>query len=371
MAFLFGHSASWWAAGNTVLFPIILLGGLLVTQKLQRWDTVGIFCITAFLSIFVTTPSPTFALFEQIFIHSSLLFLGFIMLTEPITSPSTRGLRILYAVVVGILFAPAIHIGSVYSAPELALVIGNLLFAFIRPRKRILLTLTEVGQTSPQTTDFVFFPSTPISYLPGQYMEWTLPHKKVDSRGNRRYFTIASAPTESTIRLGVKFIDKGSSFKQALRMLKKGDQVSALEIGGTFTLPKNKQEKLVFIAGGIGITPFRSMLHYLLDRKEKRDIMLLYSNRTQTDIIYTDIFTRAYEELGIPTRYIVTDETNLPPYIYTAITPEFIKEQVPDYTERLFYISGPQGMIDSFREILTALGVQKHRIKTDFFPGFV
>jgi len=115
----------------------------------------------------------------------------------------------------------------------------------------------------------------------------------VDSRGNRRYFTIASSPTEKELRLGVKFYPNGSSFKKALASMNEADTIIASQLSGDFIMPSNKKKKLVFIAGGIGITPFRSMIKYLIDTKQKRDIVLIYSNRTKTDVIYKNIFDSA------------------------------------------------------------------------------
>src|SRR5258708_34079548 len=113
-------------------------------------------------------------------------------------------------------------------------------------------------------------------------MEWTVGHAHSDTGGNRRYFTLASSPTEKEVHLGVRFYDPSSSFQRAVVELPAGSTIVAGQVAGEFTLPKDPQKKLVFIAGGIGITPFRSMVKYLLDRDEKRAITLFYSNRYLT-----------------------------------------------------------------------------------------
>jgi ferredoxin-NADP reductase len=89
-----------------------------------------------------------------------------------------------------------------------------------------------------------------------------------DSRGNRRYFTIASAPADDTVRLGVRLAPNGSAFKRGLAQVQPGDEIVASQLAGNFTLPRNKQRKLAVIAGGTGITPFRSMLDELLEHRE-------------------------------------------------------------------------------------------------------
>jgi glycine betaine catabolism B len=127
-------------------------------------------------------------------------------------------------------------------------------------------------------------------------------------------------------------------------------------------LPIDAQQKLAFIAGGIGITPFRSMAKNLVDRSEKRDVILLYSNRTAGDITYREVFDEAAQKIGMKTVYTLSSEEK--------ITAETIQKEIPDYKTRIFYISGTQAMTNSFKDILMSLGVPRAHIKIDFFPGF-
>ncbi len=195
----------------------------------------------------------------------------------------------------------------------------------------------------------------------------------MDSRGNRRYFTVSSSPTEKEIKLGIKFYDKASSFKQNLGEMKPGDRLMAGQLSGEFTLPGDKSKKLVFIAGGIGVTPFRSISKYLIDNKESRDAVLFFSSKTPKDIVYRDIFEEAERVSGMKTVYVVNDlagESNAN-YKVGFVSEEMIKAEIPDYKERMFYISGPRGMIVAFENTLGKMGIPKSNIKTDFFPGFV
>ncbi|TGV95790.1 FAD-dependent oxidoreductase, partial [Mesorhizobium sp. M2E.F.Ca.ET.154.01.1.1] len=114
-----------------------------------------------------------------------------------------------------------------------------------------------------------------LAFQAGQYLEWTLGLDRSDNRGNRRYFTVASSPTEQSVRLGVKFYPKSSAFKQALGTMRPGGTIHAAQLAGDFTLPSDPKIKIAFLAGGIGITPFRSMLQYLIDRNESRPIVVL------------------------------------------------------------------------------------------------
>lgn len=366
--------ATWWVGGNLILLPFVLVGGLLVVRKVQRFDLVLSFFAAALLTIFATTSGSYTEAFTQTVLHSSLFFLAFVMLTEPLTTPPTTFRRMLYGSIVGFLFAPAIHIGSYYLTPEIALLTGNVFSYLASPKGRYTLTFMGAEKTATNVYNFIFTPDRKILFRPGQYLEWTLGHRGADSRGNRRYFTIASAPTESKIYLGVKFYDPPSTFKQKLLNMNIGDNISVSHLSGSFTLPKDPQKKLVFIAGGIGVTPFRSMVRCLLDIKEKRSITMFYANKTLKDIAYKDIFDRAGSELGIRTIHVLSDEKTSPlpaGMAHGFIDAELIANMVPDYRECIFYISGPHAMVEAFKKTLVGMGVSRFKIKSDFFPGFV
>ena len=364
-----GQSATWWVAGNYALLPFVFFGGLLVVRKIQRFDLVLSFFAVALVTTALTASAgQAFTSLTQTFLHSAIFFFAFAMLTEPLTTPPDRSRRMLYGAVTGFFFAPNMHIGSYYFSPEVALLVGNLFSYVISPKGRFMLTLTRVEEAAKDTYDFVFKSDRPFyAFRPGQYVEWTLPHPYPDERGNRRYFTLASAPTRGQVRLGVKFYPKASTWKRALSEMKEGDRLSVSHLAGDFVLPKDPKEKLAFIAGGIGITPFRSMVEYLVDRNERRDITLFYANKTSADVAYGELLARA-APLGVRTIYSLSNETA--PGAVGALTPELIKQHLPDYAERTFYISGPHGMVESFTKTLRALGVSRWKIKRDFFPGF-
>ena len=156
--------------------------------------------------------------------------------------------------------------------------------------------------------------------------------------------------------------------------MKLGDTIIASQLAGDFTLPRNRKTKLAFIIGGIGVTPFRSMVKYLLDKKEMRPIVIFYSNKIEPDIVYKEIFDEAERQLGIKTIYTLTD-IQLVPLDWNEgkgyISEKMIMEAMPDYKERMFYISGPHGMVVDFKKILKEINVKNSRIRTDFFPGLV
>jgi len=374
-AFVLQQTAGWWVANNWLL-PLVLVGGLLMVRKLRRFHLVIAFLLMALvadvaLGSLQGTALPT--ILQQFVFVLPTFFFAFVMLTEPLTTPPTKNLQMVYGALVGVLFAPQWHIGNYYSLPEIALVIGNVLSYIVSPKAKWLLELKGKNQLAPTVTELVFQPDRPVNFQPGQYLEWTLPHRKPDTRGNRRYFTIASSPTEPTLRLGSKFYDRPSTFKQALQTLSPGAKVLAGQLAGDFVLPKDKSQKLVFIAGGIGITPFRSMLQFLLDKKQPRPITLFYSNRSASDVVYQEVLDQAVQQLGIKVVYTLTDP-NVPTDWHGRtglVNAAMIKQEVPDYQQSTFYLSGPHSMVTAFEQTLKQIGLPGHQIKTDFFPGFV
>ncbi len=368
-------SAFWWVGSEAMLIPVLIVG-FLILRKVQRFQMFLTFVFVALISVSIT--NYTFGIFslESIvltFVSAPIIFFGSIMLTEPLTTPPQKKLQILYAIIVGGLFGAQFSIGSAYSSPELALVLGNILSFILTPRARLVLSLKEKKDLEGGVKEFVWKGDKKLDFKPGQYLEWTLGHKSPDSRGNRRYFTIASSPTESDLKLGVKFYDNPSSFKKSMVEMQEGDGIIASQLSGNFTMPEDMGKKLVFIAGGIGVTPFRSMVKYLHDRKEKRDIVLLYSNRTPADIAYRDLFAEAEGSIGLRTIHVVNDlagKTEEKDLKSGFITADMIMKEIPDYKDRMYYISGPHGMVSAFEGSLRTLGVPKHMIKIDFFPGF-
>jgi len=365
-AFAMGQSASWWIGGNLPMMAFVILGGLLVVRKIQRFDLVFAFLGGAIVSDLITHIGyDPFTTLQQAALHTPIFFFASIMITEPLTTPATRPWRIEYGALVGLLFSPAIHFASIYSTPELALVVGNIFSYAVSPKIKQVLRLKKKTLVGENIYHFAFATETdaPLKFVPGQYLEWTLGHASADSRGNRRYFTVASSPTERDPQLGVKFYEPSSSFKKAMLALKPGAAIVAGNLAGDFTMPENPRRKLAFIAGGIGITPFRSMVKYLVDKNDRRDVVLLYSNRTQNEIAYRETFDEAREKIDMKTVYVNTSTDG-------RITPELVKKEIPDYRKRQFYISGTRAMVVDCEKILHELGVPRTHIKIDFFPGF-
>jgi ferredoxin-NADP reductase len=196
-----------------------------------------------------------------------------------------------------------------------------------------------------------------------------LPHSLADSKGVRRYFTIASAPTETQLRVAMKITEKTSSYKTALNGLDVGQALVASQLAGDFVLPKKSNMKLGFIAGGIGVTPFRSHIKYMMDSDKQHDTVLYYCVNTKDELAYEALWQEAMSRLTFVLVPVVAKEDVTAPRERGHVSAEMLKRRTPDYLGRTWYISGPPGMVNTYSTLLRELGVPRKQIKKDFFPG--
>ncbi|MGH7245976.1 MAG: RnfABCDGE type electron transport complex subunit D, partial [Candidatus Levyibacteriota bacterium] len=370
------HTATWWV-GTQAMLPFVIIGGLLVMRRIQRETMVvtflGSYVVIVAVAAFLhsgSVVSVVSSLQTGVF-HSALFFFTFVMLTEPLTSPTTKKLRRYYAMLVALLYAtPQIRFATVVT-PELALCIGNAFSYIVSPKYRFMLPLKEKIQIAANTYVFNFGKVSDFAFVPGQYMEWTLPHKNPDNRGNRRYFSLASSQSED-IQLMVRFYNPPSSYKKALLDLQPTQEIIATSLAGDFVMPKNLQKPLVFVAGGVGIAPFRSMLQSIIEKNMHVNITVLYANRTKDEIAFVDVLEKA-RVFGVNTIYTLTDKDHIPldwAGLVGYFMPDVIAKYIPDFAKRIFYISGPQPMVQGFEQTLRVLHVDRNQIITDYFPGY-
>jgi len=299
-----------------------------------------------------------------------LIFLSTIMLTEPATMPPLRGQQVIFATLIAVLYVKAWKLGPLIIYPEVALLIGNVFAYLVSPKLRLRLRLKEIQKISERVYSYSFIPDQKFNFLPGQYMEWTLAGVPYDSRGNRRTFSIASSPTEPEMRLGLKYYQPASSYKVTFNKLQPGDTIFASQLAGNFTIKGKPKRPLAFIAGGIGITPFRSMIKYLTDKGITCDVLLLYIVSDPSEFAFVNEFREAVK-VGVKTVPIVTKTGySAPGVITTKVDADVLAHLVPDYRKRLFYVSGPNAMVDATKEHLGKLGVRRSRIRTDHFSGY-
>lgn len=362
-ASLLDYIASWWV-GSMSMLPLVLIVGLLILKKVRRFGMALVFIFSFLITIFITSAGSGINysdLIYQLFTSWPIIFFATVMLTEPLTMPGSKNPQLIYSAVIGVLLGSRLHLGPFYASPELALVIGNLGSFIIQPRNKYILKLKEKIKLSPDIYEFIFTSQKKLKFNPGQYIEWTYAHEDPDTRGNRRYFTIASSPNEESIKLGIRMNNPSSSFKNALQDMQAGDEITAAQIAGDFTL--DEKMPAVFIAGGIGITPFRSMVKYLMDNNRKQDVTLIYFAKKEEDFVFKDIFEEAKGKVGLKVFYIVSDRA--------MDLEKFIKDEVPNYSSKKYYLSGPSAMVDAYKMIIKKLVPHNQKqIVTDYFPGF-
>jgi ferredoxin-NADP reductase len=207
-----------------------------------------------------------------------------------------------------------------------------------------------------------------MQYTAGQFTELTLKHPEPDERGVKRWFTLSSSPTDELVSITTRYAgdDKSSTFKKTLFALQPGDKVELADAMGDFVLPKHVQTPLIFVAGGIGITPFHSMFKWLADTGEQRDIRFLYAVNTEDDIIFQD----TYDKAGVHATIIVGNPSEAWGGLRGRLDAETILGIEKPNDDSLIYLSGPEPMIEALEAGLQKHGVDKRQIVGDFFPGY-
>ena len=209
---------------------------------------------------------------------------------------------------------------------------------------------------------FVFTPTEPETWQAGQFIHLTLAHENQDDRGDERWFTISSAPFEKDVWITTRWFGENSStFKKTLNKLEPGDIIEVDEPEGNF-IESDVNVEYIFVAGGIGITPIRSILKQLDFEGKPIRAELLYANRDSENIAFKEeleLLSDKHEGFNI-TYYIgdhLIDESDLRNF--------GSKTQNPHY-----YISGPEPMVKAFKATLNSIGIEKSHIKLDYFPGY-
>jgi ferredoxin-NADP reductase len=229
-------------------------------------------------------------------------------------------------------------------------------------------TLDHTHDEAANIRTFYFKPERPVRYTAGQYTELHLPHKNPDDRGTKRWFTLSSPPEQEFLTITTKYAgeDKSSSFKKALFHLEPGVELDMADPMGDFVLPKLIQTPLIFVAGGIGITPFHSILGWLAGTGEQRPIKLLYGVRNEDEIIFQETFDKA----GIEPTIVVGEPSDAWGGERGRITAELILGLEKPSDDTLVYVSGPEPMVQGLAKDLHKAGLTKHQIVSDEFPNY-
>lgn len=203
---------------------------------------------------------------------------------------------------------------------------------------------------------FYFKPPTPVRYTAGQFIELHIPHNNADERGTKHWFTLSSSPHEDHLTVTTKFSKPSSSFKQSLLKLSPGTELFMAESMGDFVIPKDPTIPLIFVAGGIGITPYRSMISWLDSQNEKRDITLIYAVTLKNQLAFLPLLKRYNLKLIEHTGNSLSAGT-----ILSLSRPK---------PSSLIYLSGPEPMVETLVEQFKQSSQDMSKIVTDYFPGY-
>jgi ferredoxin-NADP reductase/nitrite reductase/ring-hydroxylating ferredoxin subunit len=232
-------------------------------------------------------------------------------------------------------------------------------------------------------------------YKAGQFAFFPLDTVNNDSRGPVRHFSLASSPTEDLLIISTRI--RETPYKQQLSTIHEGEQVKVSKARGNFVLHDDYSKPAIFLSGGIGVTPFRSLIKYAVDKQLPIKITMFNSNRNQRNILYKDEFdkwaaqnqnlkivytiTAEEEKGGEPEQHRMADASSSAKETKgnwngergridrTMIERHLSKEEI---SNAIFYICGPPGMINALEEDLLQKQFQipKGRIKVEEFTGY-
>lgn len=220
--------------------------------------------------------------------------------------------------------------------------------------------VNKINETDDVVT-FEWEPSEPFNWQAGQFIKYTLPHYNADDRGTSRWFTVAAPPFAGKPRITTRITtDHGSTFKSALLALQVGATIEASRPSGDFVV-EDPSRQLVLVAGGIGVTPYRAILQQLDHDGKHITGRLLYANRNDQYVFKDEFESLAARHANFAVRYF-TDPKH--------IEVEDIQANASELENPLYYLSGPEPMVEHYKEVLLGAEITEENIKADYFPGY-
>ncbi len=225
-------------------------------------------------------------------------------------------------------------------------------------------SVDEVIRRTDDTKSFRFKKPPGFNHIAGQ---WAYFNIKIEGTQKLHHFTISSSPTENYLEFTKKITDH--PFSQALDKYKGGEWVLINGPFGEFTY-SGENIKIGALTGGIGITPLRSICRYCVDTGLSTSIRMLYANHTEKDIVFRDELNSMQEkDPNIIIKNVLTKEPGWKG-LKGHIDGNMIKEQIPDYKERVFYICGPPSMNEAMKKALKSLDMPDSKIMLEDFTGY-
>jgi ferredoxin-NADP reductase len=226
---------------------------------------------------------------------------------------------------------------------------------------------TAVAEVIPRTKDVKSFRFPKPEGFRHKAGQWMYVNIRIEGTQKLHHFTISSSPTENYLEFTKKITD--SQYSQALDTMKPGDWAKINAPFGEFTYSGEKI-KIGALTGGIGITPLRSICRYCVDKKLPTSIIMLYSNKTEDEIVFRDELEEMQKsDANIVIKNVLTREPDWKG-LKGHIDSDMIKSQIPDYKERVFYICGPPSMNAALKKALEGLNLREDQIKLEDFTGY-
>ncbi len=232
------------------------------------------------------------------------------------------------------------------------------------------MTLAEKEEVASGTMAFHFKKPEGFEFKAGQFAKFELADPiETDKEGKERIFSLAHAPYEKELVIATRMRD--TAFKRGLKSLPVGGQIKMSGPYGSFGLHEGTAPA-VFLTGGIGITPVRSMIAQAMQEKRAGKIILIYANRTPQEGVFLGDLQALAE--GNPKFTFVPVMTAAGEQSWNGekghINREMLGRYVKDLTEPIYYLSGPAGMVGAMRELLEQEKVRPEKIKAEEFSGY-
>ena len=233
--------------------------------------------------------------------------------------------------------------------------------------------LTNRKEVAERTMTFCFDKPDSFTFTPGQFLDITLLNPRdTDSEGNARGFSIASAPYEDFIMVATRLRD--TAFKRTLRTAPLGTEVKIEGPFGNLRLHNDKSRAAVVLTGGIGITPFRSILLHAAKEKSPHRIFLFYANRRPEDAAFLDELQRL--ELQNPHYKLIACMSEIEKSSHSwpgergVINPQMLAKYLKGVASPVYYVTGPPPMVKAMHTMLADTGVDVDNIRIEEFAGY-
>ncbi len=233
--------------------------------------------------------------------------------------------------------------------------------------------LLNKEEVADSTMLFHFEKPESMTYTAGQYLHWTLVEPaETDDKGTMRAFTLASAPYESTIMASTRMRD--TAYKRDLAVMEVGDEVELDEPQGDLTLHEDPSRPAVFVIGGIGITPVRSMVLQSVHERSGHPLYIFYSNKRVEDAPFMaelwEAAATSEDVTFVPTMTAAEDSGDEWSGETGHIDEAMLKRHLQELDGPIYYLSGPANMIDAMSSMLRGAGVKDEDIRSEEFPGY-